>query len=152
MTRSELIERIVVRAPHVPRREVEAIVHAVFDCMCKALVAGKRIELRGFGVFSVRSRRARTGRNPKTGQSVSVPERRTLSFAAGKELRERLNMPPTATAAAPVPVAAPVSVAAPVPVAAPVSVAAPVPLAPSPAEPPGPLAPSPPAPPAFATG
>lgn len=129
MTRSELIERIVARAPHVPRREVEAIVHAVFECMCRALVAGKRIELRGFGVFTVRSRRARTGRNPKTGKSVSVPERRTLSFAAGKELRERLNAPPAEPAVA----------------------AAPVPLTP-PAEPPGPLAPSPPVPPAFATG
>lgn len=93
MTRSELIERIAARAPHVPRRELEAIVHAVFDCMAEALVAGKRIELRGFGVFSLRTRRARTGRNPKTGQSVSVPERRTLSFAAGKELRARLNAP-----------------------------------------------------------
>ncbi|MBZ4418532.1 integration host factor subunit beta [Myxococcus sp. RHSTA-1-4] len=103
MTRSELIERIVARAPHVPRREVEAIVHAVFDCMCQSLVAGKRIELRGFGVFSVRTRRARTGRNPKTGQSVSVPERRTLSFAAGKELRERLNAAPSATPAAEAP-------------------------------------------------
>ncbi|QSQ26534.1 integration host factor subunit beta [Pyxidicoccus parkwayensis] len=125
MTRSELIERIVARAPHVPRREVEAIVHAVFDCMCQALVAGKRIELRGFGVFSIRTRRARTGRNPKTGQSVSVPERRTLSFAAGKELRERLNAPAVA--------------------------AAPVPLTPT-AEPSAPLASPPPAPPAFATG
>jgi integration host factor subunit beta len=129
MTRSELIERILERAPHVPRREVEAIVHAVFACMAESLVAGKRIELRGFGVFSVRTRRARTGRNPKTGQSVSVPERRTLSFAAGKELRERLNAPPAEPAVA----------------------AASVPLTP-PAEPPGSLAPSPPVPPAFATG
>ncbi|MFP2964224.1 integration host factor subunit beta [Myxococcus sp. 1LA] len=102
MTRSELIERIVERAPHVPRREVEAIVHAVFEEMAQALVAGRRIELRGFGVFVVRTRRARTGRNPKTGQRVSVPARRTLSFAAGKELRERLNAPP-ATAAMPAP-------------------------------------------------
>ncbi|AKQ66501.1 Integration host factor beta subunit [Myxococcus hansupus] len=94
MTRSELIERIVERAPHVPRREVEAIVHAVFDEMSRALVAGKRIELRGFGVFAVRTRRARTGRNPKTGERVLVPTRRTLSFSAGKELRERLNAPP----------------------------------------------------------
>ncbi len=94
MTRSELIERIVERAPHVPRREVEAIVHAVFDEMSQALVAGKRIELRGFGVFAVRTRRARTGRNPKTGERVLVPTRRTLSFSAGKELRERLNAPP----------------------------------------------------------
>ncbi|AKF81898.1 integration host factor subunit beta [Myxococcus fulvus] len=93
MTRSELIERIAERAPHVPRRELESIVHAVFDCMAEALVAGRRIELRGFGVFSLRTRRARTGRNPKTGKSVAVPERRTLSFAAGKELRARLNAP-----------------------------------------------------------
>lgn len=102
MTRSELIERIVERAPHVPRREVEAIVHAVFEQMAQALIAGGRIELRGFGVFAVRTRRARTGRNPKTGQRVSVPARRTLSFAAGKELRERLNAPP-AKAASPAP-------------------------------------------------
>lgn len=93
MTRSELIERVAERAPHVPRRELEAIVHAVFDCMAQALVAGKRIELRGFGVFALRTRRARTGRNPKTGKSVAVPERRTLTFAAGKELRARLNAP-----------------------------------------------------------
>lgn len=130
MTRSELTERIVARAPHVPRREVEAIVHAVFDRMFQALVAGQRIELRGFGVFSVRTRRARTGRNPKTGQSVAVPERRTLSFAAGKELRERLNAPP----------AIPPATAAPA-----------TPLVP-PAEAPAPLAPPPlPSAPVFAT-
>jgi integration host factor subunit beta len=130
MTRSELIERIVARAPHVPRREVEAIVHAVFECMFQALVAGRRIELRGFGVFSVRTRRARTGRNPKTGQRVAVPERRTLSFAAGKELRERLNAPPAIP---------------------PATVAPPAPLVP-PAEAPAPLAPPPPpSAPAFAT-
>ena len=127
MTRSELIERIAARAPHVPRREVEAIVHAVFDGMCQALVAGKRIELRGFGVFSIRTRRARTGRNPKTGQSVAVPARRTLSFAAGKELRERLNAPPAvplATAAPPGPLTPPTEAPAPL---------APPPLAATPA-------------------
>ena len=127
MTRSELIERILERAPHVPRREVEAIVHAVFACMAEDLVAGKRIELRGFGVFSVRTRRARTGRNPKTGQSVSIPERRTLSFAAGKELRERLN--------APAPQQSPAPPAAAEPVARPASALPPLP---------------PPVPPAFA--
>jgi integration host factor subunit beta len=114
MTRSELIERILERAPHVPRREAEAIVHAVFDCMAEALVAGKRIELRGFGVFSVRTRRARTGRNPKTGQSVSIPARRTLSFAAGKELRERLNAP-APQPPAPVPPAEPAAALPPLP-------------------------------------
>jgi integration host factor subunit beta len=115
MTRSELIERILERAPHVPRREVEAIVHAVFACMAESLVAGKRIELRGFGVFSVRTRRARTGRNPKTGQSVSIPERRTLSFAAGKELRERLNAPVPQPPPAPLAAAEPASALPPLP-------------------------------------
>ncbi|WAM29945.1 integration host factor subunit beta [Myxococcus sp. NMCA1] len=125
MTRSELIERIVERAPHVPRREVEAIVHAVFDEMSQALIAGRRIELRGFGVFCVRTRRARTGRNPKTGQRVSVPARRTLSFAAGKELRERLNAPP-ATAASPVPDTPPGEALSPLPLAAGASFSVPV--------------------------
>lgn len=90
MTKSQLIERMAEQAPHVPRREVEALVEAVFDVMADALKAGRRIELRGFGVFAVRTRRARVGRNPKTGARVDVPERRTLSFTVGKELRERI--------------------------------------------------------------
>jgi len=125
MTRSELIERIVKRAPHVPRREVEAIVHAVFDQMARALVAGQRIELRGFGVFSVRTRRARTGRNPKTGQRVSVPARRTLAFSAGKELRERLNAPP-ATAGVAVTAAPPDGALSALPLAAAAAIPVPV--------------------------
>jgi len=91
MTKSQLIDLIADKAPHVPRREVEAIVNAVFDCMVETLVRGERIEIRGFGSFSVKVRNARDGRNPKTGEKVKVPERRTLAFTVGKELRDRLN-------------------------------------------------------------
>jgi integration host factor subunit beta len=90
MTKSQLIEGIAERAPHIPRRQVEAHVEAVFDVMVEALQAGKRIELRGFGVFTVRVREERTARNPKTGVRVTVPRRRTLAFAVGKTLRERI--------------------------------------------------------------
>ena len=91
MTKSQLIERIAERAPHVPRREVEAIVNAVFEQLAEALKAERRIELRGFGVFGVRVREAHAGRNPKTGESVQVPARRNAFFTPGKELRDRLN-------------------------------------------------------------
>ena len=109
MTKSQLIEAIAGRAPNVPRRTVEAIVNAVWDSMVDALRAGQRIEIRGFGSFAVKTRRPREGRNPRTGQKVSVPQRRTLSFTVGKELRDRLNplgvAPPRecAEAAAPTP-------------------------------------------------
>jgi len=91
MTKSQLIDLIAGKAPQVPRREVEAIVNAVFDAMVAALADGERIEIRGFGSFVVKLRRAREGRNPKTGVKVQIPERRTLSFTVGKELRDRLN-------------------------------------------------------------
>jgi integration host factor subunit beta len=107
MTKSQLIERIAQKAPHVPRREVEAIVNTVFDVMINALRNEQRIEIRGFGSFSVKTRGPREGRNPKTGQKVLVPVRRNPSFTVGKELRDRLN-PPTET-----PVPAPAAAAAP---------------------------------------
>jgi integration host factor subunit beta len=91
MTKSQLIAFISQKAPHVPPRRIEAIVNAVFECMTQALRAGKRIELRGFGCFAVKSRPARIGRNPKTGAPVPLPQRAAISFSAGKELRERLN-------------------------------------------------------------
>lgn len=91
MTKSQLIETIADRVPHVPRRAVESIVNAIWDTMVDALRAGQRIEIRGFGSFSVKRRRAREARNPKTGQKVAVPDRRSLSFTVGKELRDRLN-------------------------------------------------------------
>lgn len=91
MTKSQLIALIAQKAPHVPPRRVEAIVNAIFECMTQAMRAGERIELRGFGCFTVKSRPARIGRNPKTGAQVQLAQRATISFSAGKELRERLN-------------------------------------------------------------
>lgn len=91
MTKSQLVDAIAAKAPHVPRQTIEAIVNAVFDSMVEALRDGGRIEVRGFGSLGVKVRPARNGRNPKTGQQVSVPERRTPTFTCGKELRARLN-------------------------------------------------------------
>ena len=91
MTKSQLIERIADRAPHVPRREVERIVNTVFDRMVDALKSEQRIEIRGFGSFAVKIREEREARNPKTGERVKVPRRVTPYFTVGKELRDRLN-------------------------------------------------------------
>jgi integration host factor subunit beta len=94
MTKSQLIEHIAEKAPHVHPKRIEAIVNALFARMTQALKAGERIELRGFGCFDVKSRMARIGRNPKTGAPVPLPLRLTVSFSAGKALRERLNRAP----------------------------------------------------------
>ena len=91
MTKSELIARLAARNPHLYQRDVERIVATVFDEISKALAGGHRVELRGFGAFSVKVRPARQGRNPRTGESVSVDEKRAPFFRTGKELRERLN-------------------------------------------------------------
>jgi len=91
MTRSELIAELGRRNPHLLQRDVEAIVATVFDEIVAALAAGNRVELRGFGAFSVKKRDARIGRNPRTGESVAVAEKIVPFFKAGKELRERLN-------------------------------------------------------------
>ncbi|MFL5345718.1 MAG: HU family DNA-binding protein [Hyalangium sp.] len=104
MTKSQLIECIAEKAPHVHPRRIEAIVNAVFEQMTQALKEGGRIELRGFGCFGLKSRRARVGRNPKTGAPVALPRRLGVLFAAGKELRERINRvqaPPERRAHAP---------------------------------------------------
>jgi len=116
VTKSQLIETIADRVPHVPRRAVEAIVNAVWDTMVDALREGQRIEIRGFGSFAVKRRRPREARNPKTGQKVSVPQRRSLSFTVGKELRDRLNplgLSPSRERPAAEPVAEPVAEASP---------------------------------------
>ncbi len=91
MTKSQLIERIAEQLPAIPRQKVEAIVNAAFDAMSLAMERGERIEIRGFGSFAVKTRPAREGRNPKTGEKVVVPPRRSLTFTVGKELRDRLN-------------------------------------------------------------
>jgi integration host factor subunit beta len=91
MTKSELIARLTVSNPHLYQRDVERIVSTVFDTITSALAAGERVELRGFGAFSVKQRGARTGRNPRTGESVQVTEKLIPYFKTGKQLREKLN-------------------------------------------------------------
>ncbi len=91
MTRSELILRLAERNPHLYQRDLERIVTTIFDEIASALARGDRVELRGFGAFSVKHRDARTGRNPRTGQPVSVDEKNVPFFKTGKQLRERLN-------------------------------------------------------------
>lgn len=91
MTRSDLVRRLAKANPHLLQRDVERIVTTVFETIAAALERGDRVELRGFGAFSVRERAARIGRNPRTGEEVHVPPRRVPSFKTGKELRERLN-------------------------------------------------------------
>ena len=91
MLRSELIARLAEENPSYKMREIEKIVDVIFDEIAAALERGDRVELRGFGAFSVRQRDARTGRNPRTGQPVSVDPKHVPFFKAGKELRARLN-------------------------------------------------------------
>ncbi len=91
MTKSELIQRISEKNPHLYLRDVEKIVDTIFDEITKALASGNRVELRGFGAFSVKEREARTGRNPRTGESVVVDAKRLPFFKTGKALRDRLN-------------------------------------------------------------
>jgi len=91
MTKSELIQILAERNPHLYLRDVEKIVETIFDEITDALSRGDRVELRGFGAFSVKHRDARTGRNPRTGESVEVPAKKLPFFKTGKLLRERLN-------------------------------------------------------------
>jgi integration host factor subunit beta len=91
MTKSELIARIGQLNPHLYQRDVERIVSTIFDEITTALARGDRVELRGFGAFSVKQRDARIGRNPRTGESVEVDRKVIPFFKTGKQLRERLN-------------------------------------------------------------
>ena len=91
MTKSELIQRIAELNPHLYHRDVERIVTTIFDEITEALARGDRVELRGFGAFSVKQRDARIGRNPRTGAAVHVAEKHIPFFKTGKLLRERLN-------------------------------------------------------------
>lgn len=91
MTKSELIQQIADQNPHLYHRDVERIVSTIFDEIAEALSRGDRVELRGFGAFSVKKREARVGRNPRTGSSVHVSEKHVPFFKTGKQLRERLN-------------------------------------------------------------
>ncbi len=91
MTKSELVQRLAAANPHLYKREIEIIVTAIFDEIAEALARGDRVELRGFGAFSVKHRDARIGRNPRTGASVRVAAKHVPFFKTGKQLRERLN-------------------------------------------------------------
>ncbi len=91
MIRSELIQKIADENPHLYQRDVERIVNTIFEEIIGAISGGNRVELRGFGAFSVKSRGARVGRNPRTGESVDVEEKHVPFFKTGKLLRDRLN-------------------------------------------------------------
>lgn len=91
MTKSELIAEIANANPHLRSADVEVIVSTIFEQITSALADGSRVELRGFGAFTIKHRDARTGRNPRTGAAVQVDEKVVPFFKAGKELRERVN-------------------------------------------------------------
>lgn len=91
MIRSELIQKIADDNPHLYQRDVEKIVNTIFDEITSAMAAGDRVELRGFGAFSVKKRDGRTGRNPRTGAAVDVDQKHVPFFKTGKLLRDRLN-------------------------------------------------------------
>lgn len=91
MIRSELIQKLADENPHLYQRDVERIVNTIFDEITDAMARGDRVELRGFGAFSVKKRDARVGRNPRTGDTVQVEEKHVPFFKTGKLLRDRLN-------------------------------------------------------------
>ena len=91
MLRSELIDKLHEENPHLTRRDMERIVAVVLESVTQTLERGARVELRGFGAFSVRHRKARAGRNPRTGEAVSVPEKHVPFFRTGKDLREKID-------------------------------------------------------------
>ena len=91
MTKSELIEQLSINNEQLNKRESELIINTIFDSIGGELVQGGRVEIRGFGSFTIRSRDAREARNPKSGDVVMIPEKKTPFFKTGKELRERVN-------------------------------------------------------------
>lgn len=91
MTKSELIARLAARYPQLVAKDAELAVKTVLEAMATSLAQGQRIEIRGFGSFSLNYRPPRTGRNPKTAAKVNVPEKHVPHFKAGKELRERVD-------------------------------------------------------------
>ena len=91
MIKSELVQKIAEKNSHLSHREVERLVSAIFDEITNALSAGGRVELRGFGVFSTNIQKARISRNPKTGEKVNTPEKKTIHFKMSKDLFKKLN-------------------------------------------------------------
>jgi integration host factor subunit beta len=93
MTKSGLVEQLTIDNDVLNKREAELIVNSIFDSIGQALVEGDRVEIRGFGSFTIRDRDAREARNPKSGDIVQIPAKKTPFFKTGKELRERVNVP-----------------------------------------------------------
>lgn len=91
MTKSELIQRMADLYPDLNQRDLDRVVNTLFNEITTALANGNRVELRGFGAFSVRTREARRGRNPRTGETVNVPAKKVPFFKCGKDLKEQLN-------------------------------------------------------------
>ncbi len=91
MLRSELIDKLHDENPHLTRNDMERVVAVVLESITQTLERGARVELRGFGAFSVRHRKARAGRNPRTGEDVFVPEKHVPFFRTGKDLRENID-------------------------------------------------------------
>ena len=91
MIKSELVIKLTEQNPHLYQRDIEQVVKAILDTIRDTLAQGGRVELRGFGTFTVKKREARAGRNPRTGEAVSVSERVVPAFRTGKEMRHRLN-------------------------------------------------------------
>jgi integration host factor subunit beta len=100
MIKSELVLKIAAQNPHLYQRDVENVVNAILDTISDALARGDRVELRGFGAFSVKKRDARNGRNPRTGDAVAVCEKSIPVFKTGKDMRKRLNISDDAAPAA----------------------------------------------------
>jgi integration host factor subunit beta len=91
MTKSELIERVSEAGSSLSRQKAESVVNVIFDSMAQALQDGDKIEIRGFGSFTIRERDSRLARNPKTGDTVEIAAKKTPFFKTGKELRERVD-------------------------------------------------------------
>ncbi|MDO5653733.1 MAG: integration host factor subunit beta [Brachymonas sp.] len=91
MTRSDLVDALAAQFDQLPHRDAEMVVKTILDSMSEALVRGHRIEIRGFGSFTVNHRPARTGRNPRSGEAVQIPEKRVPHFKPGKALREEVD-------------------------------------------------------------
>lgn len=96
MTKSELIDRLADHYPQLVSRDAEMAVKTLLETMGSSLIEGQRIEIRGFGSFGLNHRPSRQGRNPKTGEKVSVPEKFVPHFKPGKELRDRVDIEPSA--------------------------------------------------------
>ena len=91
MTRSDLVDALAAQFHQLPHRDAEMVVKAILDSMAEALANGHRIEIRGFGSFTISHRPARTGRNPRSGEAVRIPEKRVPHFKPGKALREAVD-------------------------------------------------------------